>query len=57
MICCLALIWCWMVCDNFESRYMVSAAAARAGIAHVWATILGFDAQLSVLLGGTRSGV
>lgn len=38
--------------DNFESRYMVSAAAARAGIAHVWAAILGFDAQLSVFWAG-----
>ena len=38
--------------DNFESRYVVSAAAARAGIAHVWAAILGFDAQLSVFWAG-----
>ena len=38
--------------DNFESRYVVSAAAARAGIPHVWAAILGFDAQLSVFWAG-----
>ena len=38
--------------DNFESRYLVSEAAARAGIPHVWAAILGFDAQLSVFWAG-----
>ena len=38
--------------DNFESRYLVSDAAARAGIPHVWAAILGFDAQLSVFWAG-----
>lgn len=38
--------------DNFESRYLVSEAAARAGIAHVWAAILGVDAQLSVFWAG-----
>lgn len=40
--------------DNFESRYVVSAAAARsgAGIAHVWAAILGFDAQPGVFWAG-----
>lgn len=34
--------------DNFETRYLVSAACARAGIPHVWGAILGFDAQMSV---------
>ncbi|MEX3610308.1 ThiF family adenylyltransferase [Rothia sp. LK2588] len=38
--------------DNFPTRYLVSAGAARAGIAHVWAAILGFDAQLSVFHAG-----
>ncbi len=38
--------------DNFQTRYLISAAAARAGIAHVWAAILGFDAQLSVFWAG-----
>lgn len=34
--------------DNFAARYAASAACARAKIPHVWASILGFDAQLSV---------
>ncbi len=38
--------------DNFETRYIASAACARAGIAHVWAAILGFDAQMSVFFSG-----
>lgn len=38
--------------DNFETRYVVSAACARAGIAHIWGAILGFDAQLSVFWHG-----
>ena len=34
--------------DNFDTRHVVSAACARLGVPHVWASILGFDAQLSV---------
>ena len=34
--------------DNFPTRHVVSAACAHLGIPHVWASILGFDAQLSV---------
>lgn len=34
--------------DNFAARYVVSAACARAEVPHVWASILGFDAQLSI---------
>ena len=34
--------------DNFTTRHLASAACARLGIPHVWASILGFDAQLSV---------
>lgn len=38
--------------DNFETRYIVSAECARLGIPHVWAAILGFDAQMSVFWAG-----
>lgn len=38
--------------DNFETRYIASRACARAGIAHIWAAILGFDAQMSVFWQG-----
>ena len=38
--------------DNFEARYAVSAAAQQFGIPHIWAAILGFDAQLSVFWAG-----
>jgi len=38
--------------DNFEARYAVSAAAQQLGIPHIWAAILGFDAQLSVFWPG-----
>ena len=34
--------------DNFAARYACSHACAVLGIPHVWASILGFDAQLSV---------
>ncbi|EEW48769.1 molybdopterin biosynthesis protein MoeB [Corynebacterium efficiens YS-314] len=34
--------------DNFETRHIASWAAARLGIPHIWASILGFDAQLTV---------
>lgn len=34
--------------DNFAARYAVSAAAAAARIPHVWAAVLGFEAQMSV---------
>lgn len=38
--------------DNFEARYLASWAAHELGIPHVWASILGFDAQLSVFWSG-----
>ena len=38
--------------DNFEARYAVSAAVQQLGIPHIWAAILGFDAQLSVFWPG-----
>lgn len=34
--------------DNFGARYAASHGCAVLGIPHVWASILGFDAQLSV---------
>ncbi|MDO5506871.1 MAG: ThiF family adenylyltransferase, partial [Corynebacterium casei] len=34
--------------DNFATRYNASWACAVHGIPHVWASILGFDAQLTV---------
>lgn len=34
--------------DNFATRHVASAACAQLRIPHVWASILGFDAQLSV---------
>ena len=38
--------------DNFETRHIASWAAARMGVPHVWASILGFDAQLTVFHAG-----
>ena len=38
--------------DNFATRYAVSRACAIHGIPHVWGSILGFDAQLSVFWAG-----
>lgn len=38
--------------DNFATRHIASAACARLGIPHVWASILGFEAQLSVFWAG-----
>lgn len=38
--------------DNFATRHIVSAACAQAGIPHVWGSILGFDAQMSVFWAG-----
>lgn len=38
--------------DNFDTRHLASWAAAKLGIPHVWASILGFDAQLSVFHAG-----
>ncbi|MFS0467473.1 ThiF family adenylyltransferase, partial [Corynebacterium striatum] len=38
--------------DNFEARYLCSWACHELGIPHVWASILGFDAQLSVFWSG-----
>ncbi|MGV0394638.1 ThiF family adenylyltransferase [Corynebacterium uberis] len=34
--------------DNFATRHLASTACARAGIPHVWGSILGWQAQLSV---------
>ncbi len=34
--------------DTFETRYAVSDACAELGIPLVWASVLGFDAQISV---------
>lgn len=38
--------------DNFPTRHVASWAAARLGIPHIWASILGFEAQLSVFWAG-----
>ena len=34
--------------DNLGTRYLISWAALRSGIPHIWGSILGFDAQMSV---------
>lgn len=34
--------------DNLGARYLISWAALRSAIPHIWASILGFDAQISV---------
>lgn len=34
--------------DNFDTRHIASWAAASLGVPHIWASILGFDAQLTV---------
>lgn len=38
--------------DNFDTRHIASHACARLGIPHVWASILGYEAQLSVFWAG-----
>lgn len=38
--------------DNFDTRHIVSTACARLGIPHVWGSILGFEAQMSVFWAG-----
>lgn len=38
--------------DNFDTRHIASHAAARLGIPHVWASILGYESQLSVFWAG-----
>ncbi|MDC7103142.1 ThiF family adenylyltransferase [Corynebacterium falsenii] len=38
--------------DNFPARYATSAACSRARVPHIWGSILGFDAQLSVFWQG-----
>ena len=38
--------------DNFYSRHLASWAAHELGIPHVWASLLGYDAQLSVFHSG-----
>lgn len=34
--------------DNFAARYVLADACALAGVPHVWASVLRFDAQVSV---------
>lgn len=38
--------------DNFATRHVASHAAARLGIPHVWGSILGYEAQMSVFWAG-----
>lgn len=38
--------------DNFATRYVVGDACARAGLAHVWASVLRYDAQVAVWWAG-----
>ncbi|WP_291314759.1 ThiF family adenylyltransferase [Corynebacterium sp. UBA2622] len=38
--------------DNFDTRHIASHAAARLGVPHVWGSILGHEAQLSVFWAG-----
>lgn len=38
--------------DNFSARYAASHACAALGIPHIWGSILGFDAQMSVFWAG-----
>ena len=38
--------------DTTDIRYVISARCARLGIPHVWASILGYEAQLSVFHAG-----
>lgn len=38
--------------DNFGTRYLASWACATLGIPHVWGSILGFDAQMTVFHAG-----
>lgn len=38
--------------DNFQTRHIASHAATRLGVPHVWGSILGFEAQLTVFWAG-----
>lgn len=38
--------------DNFDTRHIASHAAARLGVPHVWGSILGHEAQVSVFWAG-----
>ena len=38
--------------DNFETRYLVDAACARAGIPDVWGSVLQLEGMVSVFWGG-----
>ncbi len=38
--------------DNFATRYVVGEACAQAGLPHVWASVLRFDAQVAVWWAG-----
>lgn len=42
--------------DNFDARYAASHACAVLEVPHVWGSILGFDAQLSVFGGRLPDG-
>lgn len=43
--------------DNFPTRYLVNDACARAGIPLVWASVLGFAAQVAVFWPAAPGGV
>ena len=43
--------------DNFPTRYLVNDACARAGIPLVWASVLGFAAQIAVFWPAAPGGV
>jgi molybdopterin/thiamine biosynthesis adenylyltransferase/rhodanese-related sulfurtransferase len=43
--------------DNFETRYVVNDACARAGIPLVWGAVLGFAAQIAVFWAAAPGGV
>ncbi len=43
--------------DNFPTRYLVNDACVRLGLPEVWASVLRFDAQVSVFWGRPPDGV
>ncbi|MBN1178807.1 MAG: HesA/MoeB/ThiF family protein [Anaerolineae bacterium] len=38
--------------DNFETKFLVNAACVRAGVPLVWASVLGWEGQMSVVVPG-----
>ncbi|PID85034.1 MAG: molybdopterin biosynthesis protein MoeB, partial [Chloroflexi bacterium] len=38
--------------DNFLSRHCISAASKQLGIPHIWAAVLGYEAQMTVFYSG-----